>query len=450
MSRLKRPDSRHPLPITVAETALEWIDTHIVRGGCKMQSLKCAGAVLFACSIAACGGDEVRWAGTISDSAGVTIVSNGDVGIWQPGEEWTVEEELRIGAVEGPAEYQIGQVGSLGVDSRGRIHVLDRQAQHIQVYTPDGIYEKTLGARGGGPGELRLALALLIGRGDTLLVPDAGNRRFTWYAPDGSSASGHRLDPQSEYPWGFRAAASGVVVEQIRQSTLPGEPTLENPTDFLVRLASDGTITDTLLTFSSGEGRPFRARIAFLAAEPRWDITGNSQIVLGVSDEYRLGIYADGQLERVITKKFQPVPLTDQDEAAIWGELERRWTARGVSAQIQRRVRESIDLVELIPAMSAVLAGPAGTIWVQHYRSPSQLSEKELASVREDHQEDLGAPEWEVFDGEGRYLGVVTMPERFSPSLFRDDKIYGVWRDELNVEYILRLRIIGDLGIDAT
>lgn len=93
---------------------------------------------------------------------------------------------------------------------------------------------------------------------------------------------------------------------------------------------------------------------------------------------------------------------------------------------------------------------PMGTIWVQHMRPPSELSDEELASIRENHMEDLGAPEWHVFDSEERYLGVVTMPEQFTPSLFCDDKVYGVWRDELNVEYVVRLRIVGDRGVGAT
>ena len=59
-----------------------------------------------------------------------------------------------------------------------------------------------------------------------------------------------------------------------------------------------------------------------------------------------------------------------------------------------------------------------GTIWVQHMRPPSELSLEELASIRENHVEDLGAPEWHVFDSEERYLGVVTMPEQFTPRWF--------------------------------
>jgi len=96
-------------------------------------------------------------------------------------------------------------------------------------------------------------------------------------------------------------------------------------------------------------------------------------------------------------------------------------------------------------------AGPVGTIWVQHVQPPSELSDETLASSRQDHVvENFGAPGWEVFDRDGRFLGVVDMPEQFKPILFRHDVIYGVSRDELNVEYVVRLHIAGDLSVSET
>ena len=62
----------------------------------------------------------------------------------------------------------------------------------------------------------------------------------------------------------------------------------------------------------------------------------------------------------------------------------------------------------------------------------------------------MGGQDWDVFDAAGRYLGVVTMPPDFAPMVFLHDQIYGVWRDELDVQYVLRLRIVGDLGTGAT
>ena len=57
--------------------------------------------------------------------------------------------------------------------------------------------------------------------------------------------------------------------------------------------------------------------------------------------------------------------------------------------------------------------------------------------------EDIGAKDWDVFDAEGRFLGVVTMPPRFSPRSIVGDKIYGVFRDDLDVQYAVRMRIVG-------
>jgi hypothetical protein len=56
---------------------------------------------------------------------------------------------------------------------------------------------------------------------------------------------------------------------------------------------------------------------------------------------------------------------------------------------------------------------------------------------------DQGSDEWDVFDSEGRYLGIVTMPDRFSPFSLVGDRLYGVWRDEFEVQYVRVFRITG-------
>jgi len=90
-----------------------------------------------------------------------------------------------------------------------------------------------------------------------------------------------------------------------------------------------------------------------------------------------------------------------------------------------------------------VLSGPDETIWVQHIQPASELSDEEFENF--DPMQDTGAPDWDVFDAAGRYLGVITMPRRFSPRTIRGDRIYGVWRDDLDVQYVVRLRVVGIL-----
>lgn len=96
---------------------------------------------------------------------------------------------------------------------------------------------------------------------------------------------------------------------------------------------------------------------------------------------------------------------------------------------------------KFLPAYQAVAWGPLGTIWVQHVKPASRLDAQELKVYQERPSAD-----WDVFDREGRFLGVVMMPARFRPMVFRDDRIYGLWRDDRDVSYALRLRVVGDLG----
>jgi hypothetical protein len=409
----------------------------------------------------ACGGGESRWAGTITDSAGVTIVSNSAVGVWTETDRWTVEEELRIGVREGDPEYQFGEIGGIAVDSRGRLFILESQAQQINVYSAEGVYEQTVGARGSGPGEIGGAAALLMGLGDTLVVPDFQNLRINRYAPDGSSLGSSPIDMQQGFPLLFQATASGVLVRQVRQAAFGGQPAIEDPHDVIVRFAADGTVLDTVLTFPSGgtlgtSGGPPRYEV--YSAEPAWDCSDELAVIYAVNDDYRLSVYsADGELERVITMPYEPAPVSERDREVFLGFVERQLSNAGLSAQGIATMKSRINFAEFFPAFANLVAGPEGTIWVQHTQAPSELSDEERENFNPLAQGGamgnlgvFGTSDWYVFDPAGRYLGVVTLPARFTVRTIRGGRIYGVWRDELDVQYVLRLRIVGDLGAGAT
>lgn len=395
--------------------------------------------------LAVCGrGGGDRWAGTVTDSAGIAIVSNPVEGMWADGERWTVEEELRIGALEEP-DYQFGQVGWIEVDSRGRIFVLDMQGQHVKVFSPEGVYERTLGGPGAGPGELgRGAAFLAMAAGDTLLVPDIVNQRINRYAPDGASLGSFPLSLREGLPLGFRATSAGVIAEQIRPLALPGLAAADSM-DVIVILAADGTVTDTLTRFASGKTFGIRGaspEINLYSAEPVWTLTDRMELVFAVNDDYRIRVHSPaGEPVRMITKPFERRPVTEQDRETVMGALEKAWRDAGVPPAALAQLRGMVRFGEFFPAFQNLQVGPQGTIWVQHVRPASELGAE--AGETYDLTEDAGGADWDVFDAEGRYLGIVTMPQRFAPRTFRGDRIYGVWRDELDVPYVVRLRVVG-------
>ena len=85
------------------------------------------------------------------------------------------------------------------------------------------------------------------------------------------------------------------------------------------------------------------------------------------------------------------------------------------------QLRSAIHFGESFPAFASVVAGPEGSIWVQHVKVASELSEDEYESFNP--IEDTGAADWDIFDSDGRFLGVLTMPSRFTPRVIRDDLI---------------------------
>jgi hypothetical protein len=405
-------------------------------------------AALAAVAVTACASGDGEWRGSVSDSAGITLVANTDDGIWTASEQWRVEEDLRIGSAEGDADYQFGQIGARGiaVGSDGRIYVLDAQAQHVRVFSPEGVYQSTIGRPGGGPGEIGAgANFLMMGPADTLVVVDLGNQRINRYLPDGAAAGSFLLSiEQQGLPLNFASTSSGVLARQSRPLALPGRPAADS-LDAVVAFTCDGSVTDTLIKFPSGGtlslggGTP---ELNLFAAEPVWDLAAGRQVLYGMNDDYWIGLYAaGGRLTRVITKPFETTPVGERDQQAVMGFLERAWTDAGVPPQALAQLRGIVHFGESYPAFARIAAGPGESVWVQHFQSVSALSDDEYESYNP--LEDTGAPDWDVFDADGRFLGIVTMPTRFQPRHFVGNSIYGVWRDELDVQHVMRLRVIG-------
>jgi len=106
------------------------------------------------------------------------------------------------------------------------------------------------------------------------------------------------------------------------------------------------------------------------------------------------------------------------------------------------------------PAFLYVAVGMTNSVWVQHVEPGSRRSGEQCVCFNITGSVSRGPPgvppEWDVFDAKGRFLGVLMMPRDFARMTFRCDNIYGVWRDELVVQYVVRLLTVGDLGGGAT
>lgn len=416
---------------------------HMLNGRWIRTCLLIAPLLGVACGDGDAGGGSGDFAGTVTDSAGVQIVQNTTDGLWTDGSGWTVEEILTIGEAAGDPDYQFGQVVAVDPMSDGRIAVLDAQAQRVQIYGADGTYQESIGGPGNGPGEFSAGTgALFVGRGDTIVVPDMGNQRITLIPPEGD-ASSFPLQLEQGIPMRFDLTDDGLLVSQRRAMNF-GDPSAEtSPTDLILEQRYNGELVDTLLTprrggtFEMSSGGP---KIKLFAPEPMWTMLSDDRLAFASNDTYRINVYGpDGELQQIVQFPHEQRPVTEREQETVRRAIRQLWEENGVPPQAMDQMMSSMSFAQFWPAFTQMRRGPRGTLWVQRIRDLESMSDEDLQNWNP--QSDSGAPEWDVFEADGRYGGMIEMPARFTPLSIEEDRIYGIFRDDFDVQYVRVYRL---------
>jgi hypothetical protein len=406
-----------------------------------MTGTKRRAVLLLALLAAACGGDG-RFAGTVTDSAGVQIVTSPPQGMWAAGEVPTIAEELRIGTTGDDPNYQFGQIAGIDVGADGSIYVLDQQSRNVRVFDAQGKYVRTLGGPGSGPGELSALTVGLLVTGDSVLVPDMGQQRVTRYLSDGTVVGSFPTPITEGISVRWEHAAGGRIVQQTRFMSFPGQAAVE-PKDLLLLRDFSGAILDTVLTLPAGKTLQSNAQgmsVKFFDAEPVWTMGQDGIVYYAMNNVYRIqGYTADGALKRVVIKDVERKPVGESDKTAFLNMMKKLFASQGVPQAAVDQALSIMSFAEYYPAFATLLGGPEGTLWVQRIQTADEVMGS--ADAADFNPQDLGAPTWDVFDADGRYLGEVRLPAKFTPLRFMGDQIWGSQRDELDVQNAVRLRV---------
>lgn len=404
----------------------------VTRDLLRLSLIGCAmGGAITACAERSdrAGGSWDGHADTLAD--GRVITQNGFRGMWPTGLEWTVTEELRIGTRVGEGPEAFGDVVSFVVDEQDRIWVLDGQASELHIFDHEGRHLQTLGGKGSGPGEFRQPARVDISPEGQVWVMDPGNGRISVFDTDGSYVRTIRVpSPFSIEPWfggfdGMGRYYMPVVRFQPRfridlarfDVNLAPLDTLLAPTDPIdreeFRIVIDGHEVED-------QPVPFQGVLL-------WRLSRTGTIWALLTDDYRLfELNTLGDTLRVITKRFTPIPVTEEERREALVALE-PFMARGGRVNPAR-------IPDHRPAIRSFFLAEDGHIWVQKARP-----------------DEVQRTAFEVFNPSGQYLGVVTLPFRLrtTPSpMVRDGSLYGVVRDELDVQFVVRARIPDPMGDD--
>jgi hypothetical protein len=406
-------------------------------------------AVPFSLGALACSKVEsaAKWDGSVRDSTGVTIVENYGDPLWREGDAWTLREVVRIGRVEGEPEYQFGRITNMTPLSDGMIVVADAMAHKVRFYSPQGVHLRSVGKPGPGPREFgEGTLAVLRSYGDTLLVADYRNMQAHRLAPNGDWLGSFSTRPEGGYRLGnWDSSPSGLVVNILTPLQTPDTPASDT-LDVVVVRNLDGSMGDTLGHVPTSRG--FR----FVGEEPEWrryagvpdfDLRWDGGLVTGRSDDYRL-VWQDpgGTVETIVELHREPMPFTESDRAVFMSRLESQLEEGNAPPERRTQIKDMLVFEDVYPFYRRFMCGPRGSLWVQQVRPLHRMKREERESFSVWGLVP-GEPMWDVFDREGRYLGVVEIPLGMDYILLLDDLVLGVFEDELEVQYVVVMEIDG-------
>jgi len=402
--------------------------------------------------LAACesGGTSTDWQVAI-DTVGDTITVRTLSGsVWS--EPYHLEEEVRIGVIEGDDAYMLGSVRGMAVSPAGDIYVIDTQVPALRHYGPDGVHISTFGREGGGPGEYRRpdgGIAVLPdGR---VLLRDPGNGRIQVYTAVGEAVAewptpaGGSFNTSRRLYTDTRGNAYTLV---LQDRTVP----VTEWSYGLARISPAGEHIDTVLVpefdyersviVGQHEGNTSVNDVPF-TANSYWTFSPEGYVIGGVSSDYSFDEFrADGVLR--VARNWDPVPVNPAEGS----DMEER-VAENMRRQFPGWRWNGPPVPDTKPPYRGLIADEDGRIWivvsqpgVEVISEAEALEEEERTEVRPIRFREPVV--FDVFEADGRYIGRVNTPDGFSLSpqpIMRGDQVWATIRDELDVTYIVRYRI---------
>jgi len=274
----------------------------------------------------------------------------------------------------------------------------------IKVFSPDGKYIRTLGAKGSGPGEFQDMTSLTFAKDGNLVVTDRTARRTTFVNPSGQFMRSFQwkknlfkfiLFKGSSLVTGERAYSGTrqngffyVKELDFNGDELRSYGVFEAPNPLITRLANGGT---------SYTSRPVSPSSMFIGdMEREW-------FYHCLTNKYTIEVYnTAGQLFRKIDRPYDPVPFTKEDEEKY---MERFKNHRFEEV---KKAAENMKMPKVKNIVARMHVDDKSNLWVR------------TNEIKEEGDSKLTA--YDIFNPDGYYYARIWTP--VLPYLFKDGKMY--------------------------
>ena len=333
-----------------------------------------------------------------TDSAGIRIVhshpasSNATCTV-------SAEPTVVIGDDESDENQWFSRLGNLARMSDGSIVAVDRGSNQIRVYDPDGRHLRTMGRQGEGPGEFENGpFQMWIAAGDTIWAGDYFPWRYNVFSAEGEFVRGVHLDPQFvPTSMGGGVLDNGYTVNSSEKRFRKADFSVAD-TMIVEAHAPDGQLIDTLARIPNGrwgQADPdhevlstfWLPRLFYAGAKVD---AGGSTVALAYGMNTEVRVLDDEFNLRLIVRWTEPDREVTAADVDAWREdyIENRPRPdfSPMAEAHDADISEDRPVAELFPAISTVMVGRDGRIWVRQYDRP---------------REDRG---WLAFEPDGQFL----------------------------------------------
>lgn len=313
------------------------------------------------------------FAGDVTTIEGVTHVSNPAD---PPGGvvDLQLEELWRRGGEDDDVIF--GVIIQALVDDAGNVYLLDGQLSEVHVFDAEGEFTGTLSREGDGPGEVRQPFDMLWMPDGSLGLVQSFPGKIIQVTTDNTPAGtfqkkgeeGAIIAVVEAEGSGGNLVMGGVDVEmtqggQLRHMFISGFDAEGNETAQYVAYDVTWDFADFKLRESE----------QYLMLFGRWDVADDGSVITAVNhDEYELVYHAaDGTVQRVVTREYEPFKRDEVGYEVIRGFLE--GMKRMFPFPVETEYREMESPVNLL------FIHPSGDLWVQTMRGVRDQPEGVLA-----------------------------------------------------------------------
>jgi hypothetical protein len=314
-----------------------------------------------------------------------------------------LKEDFTLGL--GEEEEMFLELSAFVVDDEGNIYTLDRKDSKIRVFDKSGQFVKAFGEKGQGPGELNQPVGIQITPDKELLIEDALNRRFAYFALDGTFLRSQSVADKLSLVNVALDSQGNVVGRELVPSEKQITWHVKKYDNDLKPLFSIDTVE--FQNPMEGKINPFLYLFFYMLGK-------DDHIFYGNPAEYEIKVFdPEGKLVRKIVKEYDPVKVTEKDKEEI---LER-------IPDVGFGIKERMEFPEIFPAYQFFTLDEEDRIFVRTFRRGKGEDEYFI----------------DVFDPEGRYIS--EFPHKAQPRLWKKNKMYSIEESEEGFQILIRYSV---------